>query len=338
MDLQRFVAAQDPVYEAVRRELGAGCKTSHWMWFVFPQAAGLGMSAMSRRYALGSLEEARAYLSHPVLGERLRECVRLMLGQRGKSALEILGSPDDLKFRSSMTLFAAAAPGEPLFARALERFFGGRWDDRTLGLLGPSGAPAGCLLPACAARRMPWRNGRGSTLELARDAAAPNGEWTWRLSLADLPERAQFSRFPGVDRLIACLDGTGLDLERDGTRAEVPREGAALAFAGEEAVVGIPLGAGVRDANLMTRRERWRGRLWVVRARPLAVEAALVVVHAPETGRPVRVAAPQGDAEIPPGRTWLGSGRVEVAAADAGVVAALDPRAAWAEGPAPRPA
>jgi uncharacterized protein (DUF1810 family) len=136
--LSDFVAAQDAVYPDVLSELRAGRKRTHWMWFVFPQVAGLGFSETSRRYALSSLEEARAYLAHPVLGARLRECARLMLSHAGQGAGEILGGPDDLKFRSSMTLFAEAAPGEPLFAEALERFFGGEKDPLTLQLLGRS--------------------------------------------------------------------------------------------------------------------------------------------------------------------------------------------------------
>jgi uncharacterized protein (DUF1810 family) len=133
--LERFVAAQDPVYDAVRRELADGRKRSHWMWFVFPQIAGLGSSATARLYALASLDEARAYLAHPVLGARLRECVRLTLLHAGESANELLGSPDDLKYRSSLTLFAEAAPDEALFRDALAAFYRGEPDGRTLALL-----------------------------------------------------------------------------------------------------------------------------------------------------------------------------------------------------------
>lgn len=138
-DLQRFVDAQAPVYERVRAELAAGAKRTHWMWFVFPQWRGLGFSAMAERYAIGSRDEAAAYLAHPLLGARLRECTALMLGHAGKTALQILGSPDDLKFASSMTLFDAIAPAEPGFARALEAFFGGARDSRTLALLQSAG-------------------------------------------------------------------------------------------------------------------------------------------------------------------------------------------------------
>jgi uncharacterized protein (DUF1810 family) len=124
-DLDRFVTAQDEgwTYARALAELRAGRKGSHWMWFVFPQEAGLGQSAMSRRYAIGSMEEARAYLAHPVLGPRLRECAAALLAVEGRSAVEILGEVDALKLRSSMTLFAAADPGEPLFPALLERYF-----------------------------------------------------------------------------------------------------------------------------------------------------------------------------------------------------------------------
>lgn len=141
LKLADFVAAQDPVYEQVRRELAAGRKQSHWMWFIFPQLAGLGQSALSRRFALASLEEARQYWAHPVVGPRLRECTELALGCGRQDAHAIFGSPDDLKFRSSMTLFARAVPHEPLFQAALDRFFGGQPDPRTLALLEASKGP-----------------------------------------------------------------------------------------------------------------------------------------------------------------------------------------------------
>ncbi len=134
-DLQRFVTAQAPVMEDVRAELRAGRKRSHWMWFVFPQVAGLGSSAMAQRYAVGSLAEARASLAHPVLGARLRACTALVLAAPARDAHAIFGSPDDLKFRSSMTLFDRAAPDEPLFRAALGTFFAGRADDATLARL-----------------------------------------------------------------------------------------------------------------------------------------------------------------------------------------------------------
>lgn len=130
-DLQRFVDAQARVIDRVRTELKAGRKASHWMWFVFPQIKGLGHSEMARRYAIASLGEARDYLAHPVLGPRLRECTRLALAVQGKSLADIFGSPDDLKFRSSMTLFAHAS-AEPLFRAALEKYCGGAEDPETV--------------------------------------------------------------------------------------------------------------------------------------------------------------------------------------------------------------
>ena len=117
-NIQRFTDAQNPVYEEVLAELAAGRKTSHWMWFVFPQHKELGRSAMAQRYGIASKEEAQAYWQHPVLGARLRECVELVLAGRGKTAFQIFGSPDDLKFRSSLTLFYKVAPNESLFQRA----------------------------------------------------------------------------------------------------------------------------------------------------------------------------------------------------------------------------
>ncbi len=131
-DLARFVSAQSAVYDQVLAELRAGRKRSHWMWFVFPQLVGLGHSAMAQRYAIGSLEEARAYLAHPVLGARLRECSRLVLAAPGGDAHAIFGSPDDLKFHSAMTLFDRAAPQESMFRECLQKYFGGRGDALTL--------------------------------------------------------------------------------------------------------------------------------------------------------------------------------------------------------------
>ena len=137
-DIDRFVDAQDSggTYVAALRELRAGRKTSHWMWFVFPQVAGLGQSAMARTYAVGSLEEARAYLAHPVLGPRLRECVAAVLAHADRSAEQVFGGIDAVKLRSSMTLFARADPGESAFTQVLDTFFGGRADARTDELLG----------------------------------------------------------------------------------------------------------------------------------------------------------------------------------------------------------
>jgi uncharacterized protein (DUF1810 family) len=134
-DLGRFVAAQDRVWPEVVAELRDGRKRTHWMWFVFPQVAGLGSSAMAQRYAIGSLEEARAYLAHAVLGPRLGEAVRLMLRHRGTPAEAVLGPVDAVKLRSSMTLFAEAAPEEGLFGETIAAFFDGP-DPRTLEILG----------------------------------------------------------------------------------------------------------------------------------------------------------------------------------------------------------
>jgi len=133
--LERFVDAQAPIYRQAVKELTAGHKQTHWMWFVFPQLAGLGHSAMSLRYAVRDLAEARRYLGHPVLGNRLRHDVLLMMKHKDKTAQDILGTPDDLKFRSCLTLFHEAASGESdrsLFAEALGLFYGGAPDPRTV--------------------------------------------------------------------------------------------------------------------------------------------------------------------------------------------------------------
>lgn len=134
-DLERFVAAQRAIYDDVVEELRRGRKSSHWIWFIFPQIAGLGQSAMSQRYAIGSLAEARAYLEHPILGARLRESAALLLETPGSTAEEILGPIDARKVRSSMTLFHRAAPQERAFAEVLERFFEGVPDSATDDLL-----------------------------------------------------------------------------------------------------------------------------------------------------------------------------------------------------------
>lgn len=134
-DLERFVSAQEGAYEGVLRELRAGRKTGHWIWFIFPQVAGLGRSEMSRLYGIESLDEARAYLDHPVLGPRLRECVRAVLATSGLTAEQIFGSLDAMKVRSSMTLFHRAAPEEASFREMLERFYGGIDDPATDALL-----------------------------------------------------------------------------------------------------------------------------------------------------------------------------------------------------------
>lgn len=133
--LERFVQAQQGVHPQALRELRAGAKRSHWMWFVFPQIAGLGRSAMAQRYAIADLGEARAYLAHPLLGPRLAECTDALLGWAGQRvAADILGSIDSLKFCSSMTLFEAAG-GDARFGRALDAFYGGERDQRTLSIL-----------------------------------------------------------------------------------------------------------------------------------------------------------------------------------------------------------
>lgn len=135
-DLQRFVDAQSGAFERALAELQGGRKRSHWMWFVFPQAAGLGFSDMARRYAIASRAEAAAYLDHPLLGPRLVACAQTVCRLEGRSAHDIFGSPDDLKFRSSMTLFAEVAQDERAFAEALRKYFDGRPDDATLRALG----------------------------------------------------------------------------------------------------------------------------------------------------------------------------------------------------------
>ncbi len=130
-DLQRFIDAQAPVFDRVCAELASGRKASHWMWFVFPQIRGLGHSPMAERYAISSLAEAHAYLVHPVLGPRLRRCVALVNAVEGRSIRDILGPPDDLKFRSCMTLFAHAAADGAVFRAALDRYFAGEEDPAT---------------------------------------------------------------------------------------------------------------------------------------------------------------------------------------------------------------
>ncbi|MBL0728548.1 DUF1810 domain-containing protein [Piscinibacter sp. HJYY11] len=134
-DLQRFVDAQAPVMAQVDAELNAGAKTSHWMWFVFPQLKALGRSDMARRYGIASRQEAAAYWAHPVLGPRLKRSVQRVLAVPHKSAHEIFGSPDDLKFCSCLTLFETVAPGEPVWSMALDRWYGGLRDLRTQALL-----------------------------------------------------------------------------------------------------------------------------------------------------------------------------------------------------------
>jgi len=133
--LERFVAAQDSVYDQVCSELRAGRKTSHWIWYIFPQIAGLGLSAMSQRYAIADLDEAQAYLAHPVLGSRLKQCCEILLALPQQPLVEILGAIDELKFRSSMTLFRQVPGADPIFQAALDRFCYGEADEKTLQLL-----------------------------------------------------------------------------------------------------------------------------------------------------------------------------------------------------------
>ena len=135
-DLQRFLDAQGAVFEAVCAELSAGHKRSHWMWFIFPQLRGLGRSPMAHRYGITGLAEATAYVEHPVLGPRLRQCTHLVNQVKERSITQILGAPDDLKFHSSMTLFARATADNEPFLTALRQFFGGQDDRLTLEKLG----------------------------------------------------------------------------------------------------------------------------------------------------------------------------------------------------------
>jgi uncharacterized protein (DUF1810 family) len=135
-DLDRFLRAQEDDYERALSEVRSGRKRTHWMWYVFPQLDGLGVSSTSKYYSIKSLEEARAYLGHPVLGPRLLECAEAAVGVEGRSAWEIFGSPDDLKLQSCATLFASVSPPGSVFDRLLRKYYGGDRDDRTLDLLG----------------------------------------------------------------------------------------------------------------------------------------------------------------------------------------------------------
>lgn len=138
-DLQRFVSAQNAAYADALAEIRAGRKRSHWMWYVFPQLAGLGRSSTAQFYGIGTLDEARAYLAHPVLGPRLLEIALAVVDSPVRSATALFGSPDDLKLRSSATLFARASAGESVFERVLAKYFDGRPDPKTLALLGVAG-------------------------------------------------------------------------------------------------------------------------------------------------------------------------------------------------------
>lgn len=134
-DLHRFIEAQNGIYEQALVELKTGRKRSHWMWFIFPQIAGLGTSSMAEKYAIRSAEEASAYLSDPILGSRLLRCVEAILSINDRSAHDIMGAPDDLKLRSSMTLFAAVSDHGSPFHKAIERFYDGKFDERTISIL-----------------------------------------------------------------------------------------------------------------------------------------------------------------------------------------------------------
>lgn len=134
-NLVRFVEAQDPVYQDVVRELSAGRKRTHWIWFIFPQIDGLGHSTMARRYAIKNLGEARAYLNHPILGKRLLDCAQLVGAIEGRSISEIFGFPDDLKFRSSMTLFSQGGDEKKVFEALISKYFAGHHDERTIEIL-----------------------------------------------------------------------------------------------------------------------------------------------------------------------------------------------------------
>ena len=140
-DLRRFVQAQQGDYERALAEVQSGDKRTHWIWYIFPQLAGLAFSSTSKRYAIKSLDEARAYLDHPILGPRLRECAEAVVRLEGRSAREIFGSPDDLKLRSCATLFACVSPPGSVFDRLLTKYYQGQRDDKTLHLLGISSSP-----------------------------------------------------------------------------------------------------------------------------------------------------------------------------------------------------
>lgn len=134
-DLRRFVEAQARIYDRALAEIKSGFKRSHWMWYVFPQIAGLGFSSTSQHYAIKSLDEAKAFLAHPLLGPRLVECVEAALAVEGRTAYEIFGPPDDVKLRSCATLFACVSPAESPFERLLDKYFQGKRDEKTLQLL-----------------------------------------------------------------------------------------------------------------------------------------------------------------------------------------------------------
>jgi environmental stress-induced protein Ves len=180
-------------------------------------------------------------------------------------------------------------------------------------------------------RRVPWKNGLGSTLEIATDAAEPCGPWTWRLSLADVPTRAPFSAFPGIDRHLAVLDGAGMTLERAAERIEVPREGRAFSFAGEDTITGTPVGSGVRDANLMLDRAKWTGSLEIQRVherRSIEVEGDVVLIFAAQTSDFLRCATKEESCVLSADSTLLSTGLVRLEASHCTlVIARIDARA-----------
>jgi uncharacterized protein (DUF1810 family) len=141
-NLDRFLRAQEDVYQQALSEIRQGEKRTHWMWYIFPQIDGLAFSSTSKYYSIKSIDEARAYLDHPVLGPRLLECAETVIGARARSAADIFGFPDDLKLRSCATLFASVSPSGSVFDRLLEKYFAGERDDKTLRLLGMAPAPA----------------------------------------------------------------------------------------------------------------------------------------------------------------------------------------------------
>ena len=174
-------------------------------------------------------------------------------------------------------------------------------------------------------RRVPWKYGLGSTLEIATNAAEPGGPWTWRLSLADVPTRASFSAFPGVDRHLAVLDGAGMKLEREAERIEVPREGRAFSFAGEDAIVGTPVGSRVRDANLMLDRTKWTGSLEIQRVherRLIEVEADVVLIFAAQTSDFLRCKTKEESCVLSADSTLLSTGLVRIEASHCTLVIA----------------
>jgi uncharacterized protein (DUF1810 family) len=142
-NLRRFIEAQQGVYERAISEISSGRKRSHWMWYIFPQFAGLGFSSTSQHYAIKTLEEAKAYVAHPVLGPRLLECAQAALDVEGRSANQIFGSPDDMKLRSCATLFAGVSPAGSVFHRLIGKYYGGAFDEKTLHLLGVNAVSGG---------------------------------------------------------------------------------------------------------------------------------------------------------------------------------------------------